>query len=430
VVERTLASRAPCDSLLAGAASRFDERDQRLLREIVLGTLRWLRRIDAVLEQASDRPMEKVQPELHAVLRVGAFQLLFLDRVPAHAAVSEAVDEALARSHRGAGSFVNAVLRRIAREPRLEDWPVRESDPVRTLAVETSHPDSLVRRWLERMGESATRSLLEANNRPKPMHLLAFRDRGGRELLAERLIDEGVEVEASRISALGLTIRDGDPLATQAFARGEFYVQDEAGQAAALLPEPVPGERVLDVAASPGGKGLALVALEPTVRVVAADASLQRIDRLVGNLGRLRRSIPVVLADAARSPFAPEFDRVIVDYPCTGTGTLRKHPELKWRWSERELARLADQAHDMVAGAASAVAPGGILVAISCSLEPEENELVIDRWLESASGFERLEKLEAQGFGAVAGETARGLWRLVTADEHDGFTVQVVRRTR
>lgn len=430
VVERTLASRAPCDALLAGAASRFDERDQRLLREIVLGTLRWLRRIDDVLEQASDRPMEKVQPELHAVLRVAVFQLLFLDRVPAHAAVSEAVDEALARSHRGAGSFVNAVLRRIAREPRLQAWPVRETDPVRALAIESSHPDRLVRRWLDRLGEEATRELLDANNRPKAMHLLAFRDRGGRELLAERLIDEGIEVEPSRLSPLGLTVREGDPLATQAFARGDFYVQDEAGQAAALVPEPVAEELVLDAAAAPGGKGLALVAAEPSVRVVAADATVQRVDRLVDNLRRLRRSIPVVLADAARSPFAPRFDRVIVDYPCTGTGTLRKHPELKWRWSERELGRLADQAFALISGAAAAVAPGGILVAISCSLEPEENELVVERWLARAPEFERVEVALSPPPGSAASESLRGLWRIATADEHDGFTVQVVRRAR
>lgn len=200
VVERTLASRAPCDTLLASAASRFDDRDQRLLREVVLGTLRWLRRIDDVLERAGNRPLEEVQPELHAVLRVATFQLLFLDRVPAHAAVSEAVDEALARSHRGAASFVNAVLRRIARDPHLGAWPVEAVDPVIRLAIESSHPDVLVRRWIDRLGEARTRALLGANNRPKPMHLLAFRDRGGRELLAEQLIDEGIEVEASRIS--------------------------------------------------------------------------------------------------------------------------------------------------------------------------------------------------------------------------------------
>jgi len=391
--------------------------------------LRWLRRIDDVLERAGNRPLEEVQPELHAVLRVATFQLFFLDRVPAHAAVSEAVDEALARCHRGAASFVNAVLRRIARDAYLTAWPVEAVDPVTRLAIETSHPDALVRRWFERLGEERTRALLEANNRPKPMHLLAFRDRGGRELLAEQLIDEGIEVEPSRISPLGLTVREGDPLATQAFARGEFYVQDEAGQVAALVPPPEPGERVLDAAAAPGGKGLALAAFEPTVQVVAADAAVDRIGRLVANFRRLQRQGRVVLADAAVSPFEGSFDRVVVDYPCTGTGTLRKHPELKWRWSATELRRLADQASRLIAGAARAVAPGGMLVAISCSLEPEENEEVIDRWLATEPGFERIEPISPTTVQPIEVEIAGGTWRFGTADEHDGFTVQVLRRT-
>lgn len=428
VVERTLASLAPCDTLLAAAATRFDDRDQRLLRELVLGTLRWLRRIDYVIERASERPIGEVQPELHAVLRVAAFQLLLLDRVPAHAAVSEAVDEALARSHRGAASFVNAVLRRIARSPGIDAWPVEETDPVRRLAIEASHPDLLVRRWLDRLGEERTRALLEANNRPKPVHLLAFRDRGGRELLAERLIDEGLEVEACRLSPVGLTVREGNPFTTEAFARGDFYVQDEAAQAAALLPRPRPDERILDAAAAPGGKGLALLALEPDVRVVAADAALDRVERLVTNLRRLRRPLPTVLADAARSPFAARFDRVVVDYPCSGTGTLRKHPELRWRFGLRELGRLADQALALVSGAAATVAPGGLLVAISCSLEPEENEQMIERFHRAVPGFAPIELAERDEPWSGSAELAPGFWRLPTALEHDGFTVQVLRR--
>jgi 16S rRNA (cytosine967-C5)-methyltransferase len=430
VLERTLAARAPLDAHLASAAERFDDRDGRLLRELVLGTLRWLRRLDQVIEAASSRPIEEVQTELRAVLRVAAFQLLFLDRVPPHAAVSEAVDQAGSRSHRGGAGFVNAVLRRIARQPRLEDWPVGERDPVRRLAIETSHPDVLVRRWLARMGEAETLRLLEANNRPKPLHLLAFRDRGGRELLAEELIDEGLEVEPTRLSPVGLTVREGSPFATLAFERGLFYVQDEASQAAALVPAPGPGERVLDAAASPGGKGLALLAAEPSARLVAADLGVGRLALIGENSRRLERRIARVAADAAAPPFAAAFDRVILDFPCSGTGTLRKNPELKWRWSEAELARLAGQASRLLAGAASAVAPGGLLVAISCSLEPEENEALAGPLLAAVPELAP-EPLEHALDGALRGfVVAPGLWRLPTGGEHDGFTVQVFRRRR
>ena len=428
IVERTLVSRAPVDAELAALATAFDERDQALLREIVFGTLRWLKRLDQVLVAASGRTFEQIQPALLPVLRVAAYQLLFLDRVPAHAIVSEAVDEAQRRSHKGAAGFANAVLRRVAAKPDLAAWPITATDPVERLAIETSHPEILVRRRLNQYGESATRALLDANNRQKPMHLLAFQAKGGRDLLAARLLAEGVETEPSRLSGQGLIVRSGNALRSAAFARGDFYIQDEVAQLAANLPEPRPRERVLDVAASPGGKGLALLAAEPSIRLVAADIALPRLAALAGNHARLHSNAGIVAGDAEHPPFTGAFDRVVVDYPCTGTGTLRKHPELKWRWSESELERLAAQAVRMLAGAAVAVAPGGLLVAISCSLEPEENEAVGERFLTLVAGFRRTSasgRIPAAAASALSGE---GVWRWLPSGDHDGFTVQLFER--
>ena len=428
IVERTLVSRAPVDAELAALGSSFDERDQALLREIVFGTLRWLKRLDHVLVAASGRTFEQIQPALLPVLRVAAYQLLFLDRVPAHAIVSEAVDEALRRSHKGAAGFVNAVLRRVAAKPDLAAWPVTATDPVERLAIETSHPDVLVRRWLTQYGEPATRALLDANNRQKPMHLLAFQAKGGRDLLAEKLRTEGAETEPSRLSGQGLIVRSGNALRTAAFARGEFYIQDEVAQLAANLPEPRPRERVLDVAAAPGGKGLALLAAEPSIQLVASDVALPRLAALAANHLRLRTNVELVAGDAERTPFTGAFDRVIVDYPCTGTGTLRKHPELKWRWSESELERLAAQAQRLLAGAAVAVKPGGILVAISCSLEPEENEAVGTLFVAGASSFRRTAAAGRVPAAATAARSAEGIWRFLPSGDHDGFTVQLFER--
>jgi 16S rRNA (cytosine967-C5)-methyltransferase len=455
IVERTLVSRAPVDSELAALAGSFDERDQALLREIVFGTLRWLKRLDQVLVAASGRTFEQIQPALLPVLRVAAYQLLFLDRVPAHAIVSEAVDEALRRSHKGAAGFVNAVLRRLAARPSLAAWPIETSaaltsaptqssasassppsafapatavDPVTRLAIETSHPEVLVRRWLTQYGEPVTRALLEANNRQKPMHLLAFRDKGGRERLAEALRAEGVESEPSGLSAQGLIVRSGNALRTAAFARGEFYIQDEVAQLAANLPTPRPGERVLDVAAAPGGKGLAILAAEPAVRLVAADLALPRLAALAANHLRLHTNAALVAADAEHTPFASAFDRVIVDYPCTGTGTLRKHPELKWRWSASELERLAAQAVRLLAGAAGAVAPGGLLVAISCSLEPEENEAAGEQFLALVPGFRRTSAAGRVPAAAASARSREGVFRWLPSGDHDGFTLQLFER--
>ena len=426
VLERTLASLAPADSFLDSALPRFDDRDQGLLRELVMGTLRWLRRLDHVIAAASNRSFEQIEEALRSPLRVATYQLLFLDRVPAHAAVHEAVEQAHQLTHRGGASFVNGVLRRIARAPRPEDWPVSEADPVRRLAIEKSHPDFLVARWLDRFGTARTLDLLEANNRQKPMHLLAFRDRGGRELLAESLIDEGMEVEPASLSPLGLIVRRGNPLASAAFQRGDFYVQDEASQAAALIPPPRREESVLDAAAAPGGKSFSLLAWEPTVRVTLSDVALARAVRVRDNQRRLRRALPLAVADAGFPPFRGPFDRVVLDLPCTGTGTLRRHPEIKWRISEGEIGRLSRQALRLLEGTAPLVAPGGRLIAITCSLEREENEDVMARFLATHPELSLLPLERLLESPVAAGITGPGAWRILTGGDHDGFSVQVL----
>lgn len=433
VLERTLQSLAPVESFLDTALARFDERDQGLLRELVMGSLRWLRRLDHVIATASSRRFDQIEAALHSPLRIAAYQLLFLDRVPAHAAVHEAVEQAHQLTHRGGASFVNGVLRRIARAPRLEDWPVDVADPVRRLGILNSHPDFLVARWIERFGHERAVELMSANNRPKPMQLLAFRDRGGRELLAEALIDEGLEVEPATLSPLGLIVRRGNPLSTAAFRDGDVYIQDEASQAAALMPPPRAGETILDAAAAPGGKSFSLLAREPGVRVTASDVSLQRALVLRSNLRRLRRHLPLIVADAGAPPLRGSpgpFDRVILDLPCSGTGTLRRHPELKWRISEGEIGRLMRQALRLLEGGAPLVAPGGVLVAITCSLEREENEDVVARFLSSRSDF-RPAPLDGMLEGPLAaGILGPGAWRVLTGGDHDGFTVHVLEKAR
>jgi 16S rRNA (cytosine967-C5)-methyltransferase len=430
VLERTLHSLAPVESFLDSAMSRFDERDQGLLNELVMGSLRWLRRLDHVIAAASNRRFDQIEEGLHSPLRIAAYQLLFLDRVPAHAAVHEAVEQAHQLTHRGGASFVNGVLRSIARAPRLEDWPVEEADPVRRLAIEMSHPDFLVERWLDRFGAAGARELLAANNGPRPLQLLAFRDRGGRELLAEALIDEGLEIEPAALSSLGLTVRRGNPMATAAFARGDFYVQDEASQAAALIPPPRPGESILDAAAAPGGKSFSLLAREPRVRITLADVSMARATMLRANCARLRRVLPLALADAGAPPWRGVFDRVVLDLPCTGTGTLRRHPELKWRISEGEIGRLSRQALHLLAGMAPHVAPGGTLVAITCSLEKEENEDVVARFVATHPGFSLLPLAGLLESPLAAGIQGPGAWRIPTGGDHDGFSVNVLAKAR
>lgn len=429
VLERTLESRAPASTFLDGALERCDPRDHGLLRELVLGTLRWLRFIDHVLVSASGRPLSRIQRALLAPLRIAVYQLFFLDRVPAHAAVNEAVEQAAGRTHAGGASFVNGVLRRIARSPHRDAWPVEADDPAVRLGILHSHPDLLVERWLRTYGETRTIAILTANNRPKPLHLLAFRDRGGRALLAEQLIDDDVGVEPSVLAPHCLTVQWGNPLFSEAYRRGAFYVQDEASQLAALVPPPAPRERVLDIAAAPGGKTFALLAEQPDARCVASDVSLGRLQTMRLNAARLALAPLLCAADGAALPFGDRFDRVVVDLPCTGTGTLRKHPELKWRISGAEIERLAEQARSLVGGAADCVRPGGSLVVLTCSIEPEENEDVVAAFLGSRSDFSRRNLGADLRRPAADHVEAPGLWRMLPAEGHDGFTVQALRRT-
>jgi 16S rRNA (cytosine967-C5)-methyltransferase len=425
VTRRLVEEKVSGSRLIDDAAEGLAEADRRFFFELALGTLRWLRRLDWVLERIADRPIDAVEPRVLWPLRVAAYQILFLDRVPAYAAVDEAVQEIGRRTRGRASGFANAVLRRLARNPSLDDWPVDAGSDVKRLAIEASHPDFLVERWLDRFGRERTIRLLKANNGPKPMHLLCFGDPGD---VAAELAREGIESVPDDLSPVGVRIVAGNPLTTQAFAHGRFYVQDEASQAAALVPRPGAGERVLDLAAAPGGKGFTLAAVQPSIRLISADLSPERIVRLRTNQRRIGAASPLVVADSLRPPFSERFDRVVADLPCSGTGTIARHPEIKWRLDAERIDRLARQGLEIVRAGADAVVPGGILCIVTCSLEREENEEVMRRFLAHRADFEPLpltSLLEPEIRDGVEGP---GMWRVLSSSRHDGFTVHVARR--
>jgi 16S rRNA (cytosine967-C5)-methyltransferase len=429
VIERCLALRQRAELLEARFAIRLEARDRALVHRLVTDVLRWLRRLDDVLEQAGGREIARIDGRLLGPLRLGAAQLLLLERIPPHAAVSTSVDLAAARSRRGA-RFVNALLRKIASAGDLSAFPVRARDPIERLAVATSHSDFLTARWVARFGLERATAVLEASNRDRAASLLVVGGREARDGAAARLKALGAEVRTSPLSPFGLLVGGGTPLDTELFRQGEIHPQDEASQCAALIPTPAGNELVLDAAASPGGKSLSLLAFEPTARVVAADAGMARLARLAENRRRTGRRFPIVASDARRPAFASAFDRVLADLPCSGSGTLAKHPELKWRISAGEIARLVEEAGVMLDGLAPLVGPDGRLVVATCSLEPEENEGQVARFLDRHPEF-RLEPLEGrvpEGLGA--GLEAPGRWRLLPGGDHDGFTVHSLRRVQ
>ncbi len=413
--------------------SRADSREARFFRQLVSGSVRWLRRIDYAIERASSRPLERIDPTVLAVLRVATYQLLFLDRVPDRAVVHSAVNDARKVGGRGVTGFVNGVLRAIQRQRDQSEGFVAVGDAkdvaanlaLENLALEHSHPDFLVRRWLGHWGESRVRALLEANNRPKQgLSVLASKATVGDDL--ER---RATRVEKSTIAPDGMRI---EGVSAEDVAALGVYIQDEASQAAALVPMPQSGERILDVAAAPGGKTLALLSAEPGASVVAADVSLRRVRRMQANFATARReSVPVLVADCRSAPVAGGWDRVVFDAPCSGTGTLRKHPELKWRVTPQEVERLAAFQLQGLRALAPLVRSGGLLCYITCSIEAEENEEVVAEFLAEAESWKLVDLRHLRG-GDLPEPLDRfvvgpGAWQIFPEAEHDGATVHVLR---
>jgi 16S rRNA (cytosine967-C5)-methyltransferase len=380
---------------LARARSRLpDERDRALTGEIVTGTLRWQGTFDHVIAEFSRRPVTRLDPEVLDILRSAIFQLLHLDRVPAAAVVSDAVNMTRKAGKKSAGPLVNALLRRVSRERHHLPLPGRPATPddraaaLDYLAITLSHPRWLAGRWLDRYGFEATEAWLQFNNRPAPLTIRTNRLKTSGNSLVESLAVHGIQVEPGRFGPDAWIVRKGNPLLTPLADTGRFVVQDEASQLIAALVSARSGERVLDACASPGGKTTAIAAaMDDGGLIVATDVRGRRVDLLARTV-RLSgaRSVKIVQADAAALPLTASFDWVLLDVPCSGLGTIRRDPDVRWRRSEADLARLAAAERQMLRETARVLRPGGRLVYSTCSSEPEENEEVVARFV-AESGF-------------------------------------------
>ena len=374
-----------------------DGRDRALVTELAGGTFRWLAALDHVVGRAADRPVARIDADVLTVLRLGAYQLLHLDRVPPAAAVNESVRLVKQVGRTSAAGFVNAVLRRVGaarRAPGLPPRPDGAADRETALAylgVTASHPRWLVERWLDRYGLEPAAAWVRFNNASPPLTLRANRLRTTREELARRLAEHGVRTEPTRFASDGLTVVGGNPYRTPLADAGLFLAQDEASQLVAELVGGRPGDRMLDACAAPGGKATAIAgAMGGRGTLVAGDLRPARIRLLRGTLaGMGADAVRVVRLDLRRGvPFGPVFDRVLVDAPCSGLGVLRRDPEIRWRRAPDDLPRFAAEQLAMAGHAAAAVRRGGVLVYATCSSEPEENEDVVAAFLDVHPDFE------------------------------------------
>ena len=390
-------------ALAQSRAALEDDRDRALAAEIATGVQRWRAALDHVIAQAAKRPLDRLDPEIVEILRLSAYQLLHLTRVPAAAAVDDAVDLARRAGKKSAAGFVNGVLRTVSRSRDRLPLPPRPTDPAdRTAALDyfsitLSHPRWLVDRWYERYGFAATEQWLRFNNEPAPLTLRANGLRTDREALAGWLAAHGVETTPARFAPDAVIVERGRASALQ--DEGLFVVQDEASQLVALLAGRAPGPRVLDACASPGGKTVAIAAaMKDRGLIVACDVRRRRMEllrRTVAATGAT--NVRLVQADLlATLPFSQPFDCVIVDAPCSGLGILRRDPDIRWRRSEDDLPSLAAAQLVMLQRASEAVAPGGRLVYATCSSEPEENEGVAAAFLATTPSFAPLDARNAE----------------------------------
>ncbi len=420
VVRRTFEGGAYTDIAFASAAARggLEGRERAQAQRLAYGAVQRRGTADALIAELSGRPAERVEAPLLAALRIGLFEVLFSEGTPDHAAVSEAVDLAKsAGSRRGAG-FVNALLRRAAREREAILGGLEASTPAGA-ARALSYPQWLSELWWEELGADGARSLMTAMNEPAETALRVNTLRADAETLAAALAEEGVRRAEPGVlgppEAMVVRERIG-PETSRRIDAGELVPQSRASQAVVALLDPQPGERVLDLCAGSGIKTTAIDARmrgEGSVTAVELDpARAERARELAARLGA--RCVDVVNADAREIDQGAEYDRVLVDPPCTDLGTLAARPDARWRKTPEAVGRLAKLGAEILAAGAASLRPGGTLVHSTCTISRAENEAVVAGFLARAA------ELEADALGSLAPELAAADERfLLTRPDRD-----------
>ncbi len=372
--------------------SKLSSSDHGLATELVMGVLRWRSVLDQRLANVSSQKLERLDLEVLTALRLGVYQLQFLSRIPAHAAIFESVEMVKVARKRSAAPFVNAVLRKagaMSKQDLLAE--IHNATDAKALAANSAHPDWLVARWAERYG-LATACEICLHNQTVPTTAIHVHD----DQAENELAPAGIQVSPGLLLANARRVQSGDVTKTQAHREGRVSIQDEASQLVALLVGR--GEKVLDCCAAPGSKTSLLARRNPQAQVFAADLHPHRA-RLLRELTGLP-NVRVLAADARHLPFNPGFDRILADVPCSGTGTLARNPEIKWRLTPEDLLDLQSRQVAILKSALAQLAPGGRLLYSTCSLEREENETVVEAVLADVAEFklidcrEELEQLQ------------------------------------
>ncbi len=420
------------DDLLRGkGVSALSAADRNLTTTLVLGVLRWQLHLDAALQALLARPNAKLDAEVRIALRMGAFQLLHLDRIPARAAIDESVELAKQAGHRFASGMVNAVLRKLAASP----LSALNENATEQAALE-AHPAWMVERWTSFYGEESARAICRhGQSQPALCVRLARAD------VEDELVSAGINLEPGALLTAARAVVSGDVTATAALREGRARMQDEGSQLAAEMAGR--GSAILDCCAAPGGKTMILAERNPQARIVACETSPQRFEQLRQRLAPLGARVECRQADATTLADESAFDSALADVPCSGTGTLGRNPEIRRRLRLEDLARQAERQRAILAATLRAVRPGGRVVYSTCSLEPEENEHVVASVLTQmpdvrvAPAEDRISSLLNEGVLVAAGAkrlrgciTPEGFLHLLPgAFQTDGFFIAVLEKT-
>ncbi len=392
ILRRVEADGSYASALLASLVNLSRE-DRALAQELTLGVLRHQKTLDYFIERYSQRKIKKLDLPVVIALRLGLYQIRFLSRIPQSAAVNESVNLVKVARKMSATGMVNAALRNAARNLN-EKAGEAIKDKFERLAVELSHPRWMLERWTANFGEDEMQHLALANNQTPETSFRVNTLRANSEEILAKLEVEGVKTRASKIADGAFVIESGHASALTPFVEeGLIYIQDEASQLVSLLLDVKPDQRILDMCAAPGSKTSHIAALtQNQAKIIACDIHAHRLETLVINCYRLGvTSVEAVALDATHElPFAEgaNFDRVLIDAPCTGTGTLRRNPEIKWRLAPDDIKRLAEIQITLLERGARMLGAGGRLIYSTCSVEREENEEVVQRFLESKAQFQ------------------------------------------
>ena len=391
VLNRVFRTDSYADLLLDASFVKYQlsGRDRALASEIVYGTLRWKKWLDYILSRVYHKDWSKVPERIKYVLETGLYQILFMDKIPEHAAVNESVKIATQEKGRAWGGIVNGMLREIIRYPELLQEPSVAENPVHSIAIRWSHPEWLVERWMDSYGLDRTLSICKANNMRPKIGVRVNRARTDRKKAAEALRRQGVETEPSPLlDDFLIADKGGVLLRSPAFRRGLVSVQDESAGLVALLMNPKQGESIVDMTAAPGGKAMYMAELTgDRLCIIAGDIHSARVRMIRENQKRLGlKSVHPIVADGRSLPIR-RVDKVLVDAPCSGLGVLRRRGELRWRRKPEDIPRMVEIQTALLNTGAEIVRKHGVLVYSTCTILHEENHGVIDKFLKSHPEF-------------------------------------------